>query len=86
VYWYCQYFTVVEREECDLPSSKCSRLDEGDHNDSDGFSIAAEEDMDERESTGPEDMNVLFQHNNYIMQTMLPPLSKSWAEPCKCSF
>jgi len=41
----------VEREECDLPSSKRSRLDEGDHDDSDGSSIAAEEDMDEREST-----------------------------------
>jgi len=46
-----QYFTVVEREECDLPSSKHSRLDEGDHDDSDGTSIAAEEDMDEQEST-----------------------------------
>ena len=43
-----QHFTVVEREECDLPSSKHSRLDEGDHDDSDGSSIAAEEDIDER--------------------------------------
>ena len=42
-----QYSTVVEREECDLPSSKHCRLDEGDHDDSDGSSIAAEEDMDE---------------------------------------
>ena len=46
-----QYFTVVERKECDLPSSKRSRLNEGDHDDSDGSSIAAEEDMDEQEST-----------------------------------
>ena len=45
-----QYFTVVEREECDLPSSKHSRLDEGDHDEGDGSSIAAEEDMDEQES------------------------------------
>ena len=50
-----QYFTVVEREECDLPSSKHSRLDEGDHDDRDGSSIAAEEDIDERESTTHED-------------------------------
>jgi len=33
-----QYFTVVEREECDLPSSKHSRL-EGDQDDSDGSSM-----------------------------------------------
>ena len=45
------YFTVIEREECDLPSSKCSRLNEGDHNNSDGSSITAEEHMDEREFT-----------------------------------
>ena len=46
-----QYFTVVEREECDLPSSKYSRLNEGDHDDRDGSSTTAEEDMDGREST-----------------------------------
>ena len=40
-----QYFTVVEREECDLPSSKHSRLNEDDHGDSDGSIIAAEEDI-----------------------------------------
>ena len=45
-----QYFTVVEREQCDLPSSKHSRLDKGDHYNSDDSSIAAEEDMDEQES------------------------------------
>jgi len=67
-----QYFTVVEREECDLPSSKHSRLNEDDHDDSDGSIIAAEEDINCL-------MTVLFQHN---VQTMLPPLSKSWADPC----
>ena len=46
-----QYSTVVEREECNLTSSKRSRLNEDDHDDSDGSSIAAEEDIDEREST-----------------------------------
>ena len=64
-----QYFTVVEREECDLPSSKHSRLNEDDHDDSDGSIIAAEDNINCL-------MNVLFQ------QTMLPPLSKSWADPC----
>jgi len=67
-----QYFTVVEREEWDLPSSKHSRLDEGEHDDSDGSIIAAEEDINCL-------MNVLFQHN---VQTKLPPHSKSWADPC----
>ena len=50
-----QYFTVAEREDCDLPSSKCSRLEEDDHDDSDGSSIAAEKDINYL-------MNVLFQH------------------------
>ena len=73
-----QYFTVVEREESDLPSSKHSRhsrLNEDDHDGSDGSIIAAEEDINCL-------MNVLFQHN---VQTMSPPLSKSWAEPCSHS-
>jgi len=36
-------------------SSKHSRLNKGDHDNSDGSRIAAEEDMDERESTSHED-------------------------------
>jgi len=78
-----QYFTVVEGEECDLPSSKHSRLDKGDHDNSDGSSITAEEDMDEQESTAMT-MTAASWHlrNNYIVQTMLPPHCKSWAEPC----
>jgi len=48
-----QYFTVVERGECDLPSSEHSRLNKDDHDDSDGFIIAAEEDINCL-------MNVLF--------------------------
>ena len=67
-----QYFIVIEKKECDLPSSKHSRLNEYDHDDSDGSIIAAEEDINCL-------MNVLFQHN---VQTMLPPPSKSWADPC----
>ena len=50
-----QYSTVVEREECDPPSSKHCRLDKGDRDDSDGSSIAAEEDMDEQEPTSHDD-------------------------------
>ena len=50
-----QYFTVVEREECDLPSSKHSRFNEDDHDNSDGSIIVAGEDIKYL-------MNVLFQH------------------------
>ena len=50
-----QYSTVFEREECDFPSFKFSRLDEDDHDNSAGSSTAAEEDMDERETTSHED-------------------------------
>ena len=63
-----QYSTVVEREECDLPSSKHSRhsrLNEDDHDGSDGSIIAAEEDINCL-------MNVLFQHNAFYHHSANP--------------
>ena len=74
-----QYFTVVEREECDLPSSKHSRhsrLNEDDHDGSDGSIIAAEEDINCL-------MNVLFQHNAFYHHSANPGQNLA-ATHCLC--
>ena len=63
------YFTVVEREECDLPNSKHSRLNEDDHDNSDGSIITAEEDINYL-------MNVLFQHKPCYLHSANP-----WQNP-----